>query len=233
MTTSGVFNGLDTVQQVVTDALIELQVLSANQVPRDNDMQLGLRRLNWMLKQWQDDGVSLWRQTAITITWPANTPEADLEDLASPVTGVNDIIDLRLVVSGTYQRALSRWELGDYISLPNKAAPGDPTTYTVTREVGTTRLRLWPVPTAIKTLEAEVDRRIEDVTDPVQTLDVPQQYTRTVMMNLASILAGPFGKLAEPHGPYVVREAARLYQVMRANDRPASYYMMPEGSAYR
>lgn len=233
MATSGVSSGLDNVQQIVTDALIELQVLSANQTPRANDMNLGLRRLNWMLKEWQNDGVSLWRQKAITFTWPANTAEAALESLTVPVTGVNDIIDLRLVVSGTYQRPLTRWELGDYLSLPNKIAPGDPTTYTVTRELATTVLRLWPVPTTNKTFSAEVDRRIDDVTDENQTVDVPQQYTRAVMMNLAAVLASSFGKIAEPHGVYIVREAARLYQLLRANDRPASYYMLPEQTDWR
>jgi hypothetical protein len=35
--------GLDTAAQIVTDALIELQVLSANQQPRDSDLQRGAR----------------------------------------------------------------------------------------------------------------------------------------------------------------------------------------------
>lgn len=232
MATSGVFNGIDTVQQIVTDALLELQVLSANQTPKDSYLNLGIRRLNWLLKQWQDDGVNLWRQKEVTITWPAATAEANLESLTAPVTGVNDIIDLAVVQTGG-NRSLARWEYGDYVSLPNRTSPGTPTTYTVTREVGSTKLRLWPVPATQTTLLAVVDRRIEDVTAGTQTIDVPQEYTRAVMMGLAAALAAPFGKIGEPHGQYIVREAARLYQLMRANDRPASYFFLPDGPVCR
>lgn len=232
MATSGVITSEDTVAQIVTDALIELGVYSANQQLRPADGELGRRRLNWMLKQWQDDGVNLWRQSEVTITWPAATASATLEGLLSPVEGVNDILSLRLLVSAGYERELQRWELDDYNAFPNKTTPGDPSVYTVSRELGETKLRLWPVPASITTLYALVDRRVEDVTALTETLDVPQQHTRTVMMNLAANLAPAFGKANDPNAVLTVREAARLYQLMRANDRPASYFMLPAGGSY-
>jgi hypothetical protein len=229
MTTSGVFTNIDTVQQVIIDALIELQIYSANQQLKPADGELGRRRLNWMLKQWQDDGVNLWRQAEITITWPAATAVANLEDLAAPITGVNDILGLRHVVTASYERELERWELDDYNSMPNKAAVGGPSVYTVTRELLKTRVRLWPVSSTALTLKATTDRRVEDVTLLTETLDVPQQHTRTVMMNLAAVLAPAFGKANDPNALVTIREAARLYQLMRANDRPASYFMRAAG----
>lgn len=232
MTTSGTYAQTDTASQIIQDALIELQVYSANQQLRPADGELGRRRLTWMLKQWQDDGVNLWRQAERTITWPAATASVTLETLLVPVPGVNDILSLRQVISSTNERELERWELDDYNSLPNKVTAGNPSIYCVTRELGSTKVRLWPVPAAIITLHATVDRRIQDVTDVTQTLDVPTQHTRTVTMNLAAALAPAFGKVGDPNAQVTIREAARLYQLMRANDRPASYFMLPAGGRY-
>ncbi len=87
------------------------------------------------------------------------------------------------------------------------------------------RLYLWPVPSAAVTINFSGPRVIQDVTDVAQNIDVPQQYTRTVMMNLAAVLAPAFGLANDPNAIVTIREAARLYQIMRANDRPASYFL--------
>lgn len=225
MTTSGVITGLDTAGQLITDALIELGVYSSNQTLKASDGELGRRRLNWMLKEWQDDGCNLWRQQTIDITWPAATAEGDL-------TGVNEIFALRVINSPTSERVLTRWELADYNDFPNKATVGEPSVYAMTRELAGARLRLWPVSANALALKATADRRIEDVTSLTETVDVPQQYTRTVMMNLASALAPSFGRATDQNAVVVIREAARLYQIMRANDRPSSYFMQSDGGAY-
>jgi hypothetical protein len=60
---------------------------------------------------------------------------------------------------------------------------------------------------------------IEDVTDADETLDVPQQYIHTVIHCLADVMAPAF----DAESPSVSTEAKRLYRIMRAADRPASY----------
>jgi hypothetical protein len=42
-------------------------------------------------------------------------------------------------------------------------------------------------------------------------------------MNLAARMANAYGQPEQ--NVVIIREAARLYQLMRANDRPPSYYL--------
>lgn len=227
MTTSGTIDSSDTVRNIVKDALVELQVIASTQEPSASDMALGVRRLNWMLKEWQNDGVNLWRQSGVTINWPAATAEGDLTSDEVGI-GVEDILDLRLV--GTTERRLERWELADYDGIPSKATTGSPSIYAMTRELSGVRLRLWPVSATAITLKATIARTIEDVSDANETLDVPQRYTRTVIMNLAANMASAFAKQVE--GQMIAAEATRLYRILRANDRPASYFLEPAGGFY-
>lgn len=219
MATSGSITALDTASDIITDALRELQILSANRSAKASDMELGRRRLLWMLKEWQDDGCNLWRQAEADISWPAATAVGDL----SP--DINDITTLDLVTGTDTTRPLTRWEIGQYNDLPNKAVAGSPTIYCITQGLTGARLRLWPVPAGIVSLIASYTRVIEDVAAISDNLDVPQKYTRTVMMNLAAALVPAFGRANAPESVIVLREAARLYQLMRAADRPASYFM--------
>lgn len=226
MATSGSTTTLATVREIVTDALLELQVIGAGHAPSSRDADFVMKRLNWMLKQWQDDGVNLWRQEDVEIDWTADTAEGDV--LGPDDAPVNDILSLRYTGLG-YDRELTRWEIADYNALPNKTTAGIPAIYCVTRGLSTLRLRVWPVPEDDLTFQASINRVIEDVTSLNETLDVPQQYTRTVAMNLAANIAPAFGKATDPNTVVTIREAARLYQLMRAADRPASYFLGPLG----
>lgn len=216
MTTSGTITSVDTARDLVKDALTEIQVISGSAEPSAADAELGRRRLNWMLKDWQNDGVNLWRQREYDILWPAATAEGDL----SPA--IQDVLELRYVGAAS-ERPMHRMEIGQYATLPNKVQAGLPSMFCVTRELAGVRMRLWPVPADSSTLRGTINRVIEDVSDLAQTLDIPQQYTRTVMMCLAADLAKPFGLTAD--AAQTIAEAQRLYRIMRANDRPASYFL--------
>lgn len=225
MTTSGSTTTLATVQEIITDALREIQVYGASRQPSNTDAEFCRNRLNWMLKQWQDDGVNLWRQEDAPIDWTGGVAEGDV----SPA--INDILSLRYT-GGGFERELERWEIADYSQIPVKTTAGAPMIYCATAGLAGLRVRLWPVPADDLTFEASINRVIEDVIVLGETLDVPQQYTRTVMMNLAANIAPSFGRAADPNTVVTIREAARLYMLMRAADRPASYYLGPTGARY-
>jgi hypothetical protein len=227
MTTSGVISATDTVQQIVTDALIELGVYSANQTLKPADGELGRRRLNWMLKELDEDGAALWRWVydgSLTIT--ANVSTVTL----SP--RMVDVMDARLVQPSGGERVLYRREWGEFVGYPNKSTSGEPTIFVPRPGRDSLTLQFWPVPTANRTVLFTGARVSEDVTSLNETIDVPQQYTRTVMMNLAANLAPAFGRGGDENTLVTIREAARLRQIMRATDRPASYFMQTSGGPY-
>jgi hypothetical protein len=120
-------------RQMVAAALQDLGILAAGREPSGSDLSLGVRHLNWMLKEWQADGANLWRQEDVDVPWLAGTVEG-------AVTGVdgrslNDIISLRYAPTAGNERLLERWELDHYSMLPNKLTLGAPSIYSVVRGV--------------------------------------------------------------------------------------------------
>jgi len=224
---SGVNTSLDTARQVITDALFEIGVVGAGQDPDPNDMEVGRRRLNWMLKNWQNDGLNLWRDDEITIPWPAYTVEGDLDQQYLDLTSV------RVEGQGGFERPLNRMEADDYANYPLKLQTGaTPFQYVVERNTSVLTLKLWPVPDVDVTLYASGNRVIYDVVGLDENIDVPQQYTRTAMLCLAEALVPVFGKASDPNAALTVAEARKAYARMLADDRPASYFMGPDRSEY-
>lgn len=220
MAVSGVNTGLDTARDIITDALVEIGVVGIGQSPDANDLEVGRRRLNWLLKSWQNEGLNLWRDDEITIPWPAYTVEGDLDQQYT------DILALSVARSSTNNQQIMRWEADDYARLPNQLQTGDfPTMYNLYRGVDALRLRLWPVPSQDITLYASGSRVIYDVEDLDDNLDLPQQYTRTAMLCLARALIPVFGKANDPSAALTAQEAQTAWRKMLGDDRPASYFM--------
>lgn len=67
-----------TVQELLTDAYLELNVIRENQALSAEQAATGLRKLNQMLADWEKDGIDLgyYPQTLLTATVPI-TPDAE------------------------------------------------------------------------------------------------------------------------------------------------------------
>jgi hypothetical protein len=227
LATSGVNTNIDTARDIITDALVEIGVVGAGRSADANDLEIGRRRLNWMLKDWQSRGLNLWRNDEITIPWPAYTVEGDLDQ------NYTDIFALSVARSSTHNQQLTRWEMDDYARLPNQLQTSDyPNVYCLFRGLDALRVRLWPVPNQDVTLYASGARVIEDVTDLSQNIDVPQQYTRTAMLNLAASLVPVFGKASDPNAAVTVALAQQAFTQMMGDDRPASYFLGADRDDY-
>jgi hypothetical protein len=221
MPTSGTISSTMTAAEVITAALQELGVLSAGENPTGEETILGLRSLNWMLKTWSAKGANLWRQDAMTITVPAASATIALDP------EVFDIASLRVFTAPNQERWMLRYERAEYMLLPNKATPGNPTIFYLEKQRDGMALFVWPVPRAATTLKADIVRRIEDVTDASQTLDVPQEWLETVYVCLAARLCQSFGATrTDPTTAQVINaRAAELEGILLDNDRPSSVFM--------
>jgi hypothetical protein len=217
MATSGTTAFSLTARDVVTDALDENGIIPLGDAPTADEMDKCIRRLNFMLKSWQMQGI-LWKQETISDAGTADTATIALDAFVRGVNGV------RYVESATNERSLTRWERDDYQILPNKAASGTPTIYYVQRAEDGLVLYVWPVPTANFTLKLDIDRKMDTVTDANETLDVPEELMETVMANLALRCCAIFQK--EPTAELVAR-ARGLEREMLDNYRPASFFIEP------
>lgn len=221
MTTSGLIDSTMTVGEVVTAAMQEMGVLAANEAPTAEEMTLGIRTLNWTLKSLQVRGANLWRATNGVVVFPANGAGGTL------LPDIQAISTARVLQSANYERPLFRYERDEYMTLPNKAAPGNPTIYYADDQRDNINLYVWPVPTVDTTITLDYVRRIQDVTDDGETIDVPQQWLETVYINLAARLCSTFGvtRVDPATAQSLAARATGMERVMLDNDRPASYFM--------
>lgn len=223
MTTSGIYSWPLTAEEIVTQALYEIGAYAAGETPSGTDMNDGIVRLNALLKTWQGEGAA-YRETTGTVTLAGGSSSVAAPD------DCRDIFSIRHVVSSTYHRQLGEWNRSQYYMLPNRAQTGDPSIYYVSRaDIGQT-INVWPVPSADITLELDYGKTAETVTDPSETIDVPQEWQECLILSLASRLASMFGATrVDPQT--VARLDARstvMYERLLDRDRPNSYYFEPD-----
>lgn len=214
MTTSGVTAWEMTANDLIAKAMGELAIIDPGESPDAEEATDCLSSLNGMLKSWALKGVSLFREASSTIATTAATASVTLG------AGIRTISSARLVVSATNERMLWPMNRRDYLSLPNKAAVGQPTMYYLDRQRDAAILYLWPVSATIASIKLDYDRFPETVTALTQTLDIREELHETVWSNLALRIAGMFGV---PIPPELAIRAPMLETQMFDAERPDTY----------
>lgn len=224
MATSGIISGEITAREVMQHAAEDLGVLGAGEELSAEEFSSMLSRLNWLLKSWQSQGANLWRVETGEITIPTGSVSGALDP------NVIDVIAARVITGNSpnvIELQMQPIEQGEYAQLPNKSQPGRPTMFFLSKQRSQVDLYVWPVPYQDMDFKIDYARVIEDVTDPNETLDVPQQWAETVWTNLAVKCATLFGATRlDPNAVAQVKErAAILEQQLLDMDRPASVFM--------
>jgi hypothetical protein len=165
-----------TAGDIVKRAMQARRCLALGRTPTAAESEYGLERLNQLLKTLAGDGIGPEIETTATIT--ANVAEVALSPRPA------DVLSVSLVVSSTNHRLLTYWESEAYKELPNKTQSGEPSMWTLRKTQTATYLRVWPVPTANRTIAYSYTRTLEDVA-AATALDVPQEWLEAIEMMLA------------------------------------------------
>lgn len=223
MSTSGVTAYTMTARDMVANAMIELGAINSGESPTADEMTDGITRLNSMLKTLQAKGCGLWLETGGTLTITANASSGTLP------AGLRDVFGARVAVSGTFERTMAKWGRQEYLSLPNKAASGNPVAFYIDRQRDTLVFNVWPVPTADASIKLDYERIVETVTDASQDVDVPEVWFETIWKMLAARLVNMFGvgRLDPATAQRITAEASVLEQILLDDDRPDSVQMGP------
>jgi hypothetical protein len=219
VSSSGVYTWPLTVEEIVTQALVELGALSSGETPEAEEMNDAIVRLNAMLKSW--DG-ALYRDVVDTVSMTGGS-------VAAP-TGTRDISSVRHVVSATYNRQLTEWNRDEFYMVPNRSQAGNPVAWYLDKSPTGLTIKVWPVPSTTITLELDRQKIAETVTDPSETVDVPEEWHEALIQGLASRCANMFGttRIDPATVQRIDSKAAILYQKMLDRDRPSSYYFEPD-----
>lgn len=218
MATSGVTAWTLTVRDIVEQVLgDELGIIGIGRDARANEAEYVMRRLNMLLKE-HTNAAHL--ETQGTVTIPADSSSGTIAD------NVQDVISARVV--STYERPLTRFGRDEYLMIPNKEAGGEPTCFYVSSQRDNTIMYVWPTPSVETTIKIDYRRTPETVTDLAETIDFPPQYHPALIVKLASMCLGRFGKGISPDTKVdVLNRASELWGAMQDEERPSSYMLGP------
>jgi len=130
-------------------------------------------------------GFQLWTREEESLTLAEDDGSYTLE------TGTIDVTHANFVLSGK-EYPLSRLNADQFITIPNKATSGRPTSFWIDFQRDIPVLRLWPVPDATNaagTITYWRKRYIMDVGTYTATLDIPQGWHDAIIADLAARVA--------------------------------------------
>ena len=217
-----------TAGQLITRAYRILGFLEEPWVPTDDQMTQGMIALNAMLKSFQSDGINLYRQERRTIAVAAMTAQIDIDPR---IMGVEQVSWVVQGGSNPYHRPMGEFSWVDYFNLPNPNSntTSGPSVYMFNRQTTTSSLYIWPLSTLGGSMIATVGRVVDDVNDPSDATDFPDEWTETMIYNLADRLMDDQGMAAgDPEtANRITQHALVLYRRLADFDRPTSVFMRP------
>lgn len=183
--------GTQTVRDIITDALLDIEVGNIGTAANAQLTAHAVRHLNRVMKGWQlrDDAPSFLktRQT-LTLTTAASyslNPERPVR-----------ILSARLKRSGI-ETPMFRMSRDEYDELPQKLSTGLPTQFYYDRQKEDALFYVWPVlaASAGETVEITYEREFEDV-DINDNIDLPGEWWDVAVLQLASRLVHAYGSEA-------------------------------------
>ncbi len=106
-----------------------------------------------------------------------------------------EIYNVRVRDKNGVERSLVELSRSDYSYLSQKAMNGVPTQYYIDTQLDNKIMYIYMVPTDITdTIRFTYIKALDDVTQLTQNVNFPQEWQLTIMLNLAVMLADPYGR---------------------------------------
>ncbi|MEK9796750.1 MAG: hypothetical protein VW713_08395 [Alphaproteobacteria bacterium] len=183
--------GTQTVRDIITDALLDLEVGSIGLDADDTLAAHAVRALNRLMKSWQlnDDAPAFMKASqSLHLTTAASytlNPERPVRILSARFK------------RGGQEIPMIRLTRDEYDNLPVKNTTGTPTQFYYDRQKEDALFYVWPVLASAsgETVEITYEREFEDV-DINDTIDLPGEWWDVAVLQLASRLVHSYGSEA-------------------------------------
>jgi hypothetical protein len=225
MATSGSNDFTLTARQVVNFALKKLGVLEAGGSASPEDADDATEELEMLLKGMAKKGPYIFTtQVDGTVPLVALTRSYSLTSL-KPLR----LLDVRYSDANDREIPMTELTRTEYFELPIKTSRGVPTNYWYDADGSTYMLYVWPVLAVANgdTVEFTYQRKIEDIDNLANNIDVPVEWLDTVGYALAQRLITTFGVKAE-RAARIDAIADRLLAEAMDYDREPLVTMRPE-----
>lgn len=218
MATSGSTDFTLTTHDLIIEARKKIGIHETEEPLQADQLTMGKKTLNSMLKSWQVGGVSMSQYTEGTLTLVQSQSSYSFASGGDFATVPFDMVDVRITRNGSDlpMMELSREE---YYAIPRKAQEGYPTQWFYDRQRNSGTMYVWPTPDATAgTLKFTYVRKIEDMDSNEDDLDLPQEWFEAVIYGLADRLAEEYGLTNTPLGQRVAQNAAMSLQEIKEFD---------------
>lgn len=248
MATSGSYDNIlsDTVGQIIRDALSTIRVLDADETTGDIDttlVDLSKRVLNRLLKSWNMHGIHLWKLEEAEFTTAQGTQSyimsAFVTSTASKAIAHRPlrISQVRCSVDGSSQQVFEMKQMArdEYYRLPDRTTQGTPSNwfYDPNRGHGqgeSGALYIWPTSDdSANEIQVTYEREIEDADSTANTIDIPSEWSKALVLALASDLAPHLGINLNEQTVVAARAKAELERALDFDRDTAPTYFVNEG----
>lgn len=178
-------------RELITRTLRKLNVLGLTQALDADEAEDCRVELNMMIKGWQRTGPHLWKKTEGAITLTNATASYDLTATLNPLR----ILSLRYRDTASRDLPMRLFTRQDYFDLPLKTSSGIPTQYYFDPQRGAPTLYVWPVKATVttETLQATYQKRMDDIDDLNNDIDIPQEHFDVLEYAFAERLLDEYG----------------------------------------
>lgn len=207
-----------TAREVITFALQKLNVKDRGGTLKPADAEAARIQLNLMLKSWQVHGPHLWKKAEASVTLVAGVQSYALQ-LGAAVNPLR-IISARYRSASGQDTPMESLTRDDYFNLPNKASVGTPTQYYFDPQRGSQAFYIWCVPASVttETIQYTYQKRLDDIDDLANDIDVPQEWLETVGYGLAARLVDDYG-IADRVADRIIARAEQLHRMAMDYER--------------
>jgi hypothetical protein len=199
-------------RELITKTLRKMAVLGVTQALDADEAEDVRVELNLMLKGWQRKGPHLWKKTEGSISLVNATASYDLAATLNPLR----ILAARYRDTASRDLPMRLFTREDYFNLPVKSSSGIPTQYYFDPQRGAPTLYVWPVKATVttETIRVTYQKRIDDIDDLNNDIDIPQEHFDVVLYALAERLLDDYGIEGEAAQRIMLRSQALLGEAM-------------------
>lgn len=195
-------------REVITKTLRKMGVLGVAQTLDADEAEDCRIELNTMLKGWQRHGPHLWKTLQGSIPLVNATASYDLALTLNPLR----IMSLRYRDAQLRDLPMRLFTREEYYDLPVKTSTGIPTQYYFDPQRGAPTVYVWPVKATVttETLQATYQKRMDDIDDLNNDIDIVQEHFDTLIYAFAARLLDDYGVEGETGKRILARSQALL-----------------------
>ena len=233
MATSGSTDFTLNRDEIIKEAFSTIEIGVEGEALDPEEIVIGARNLNIVLKAMQGRGMGLWLRDTKSITLVA---AQSLYTLGA--TGnVSMVRPLRILEcnrkdSTGSETSMTPMSIEEYEGLPNKSQSGVPVNYHYNPTLSNGSLYLWLVPSTAEAAEYTVEivfrTEIEDMDVAADNLDMPTEFMDAVILALAYRLAPKYGYPINER--YLLRKDAKeaLDDALAFDQEQESLFIQPD-----